>query len=47
MASMGDMPDVPRNKMSFCSRHMIQRKTVFLPSKNSVVQLFASTEVKC
>jgi hypothetical protein len=36
MASMGDMPDVPRNKMSLCSCHKLQRKTAFLPSKNSL-----------
>ena len=36
MASVGDMPNVTRNKMSFCSRHMQKRKMVFLPSKNLI-----------
>ena len=36
MASVGDMPDVPGNKMSFCSRHDFQTKTAFLPLKNPI-----------
>jgi hypothetical protein len=34
--SLNDMPNVSWNKMSFYSRHMYKRKTVFLPSKNSM-----------
>jgi hypothetical protein len=40
MASVGDMPNVPRNKMSFCSGHKYQRKMAFLAPEKLNIGLF-------
>ena len=40
MASMGDMPNIARDKMSFCSCHTYQVKTSFLPLKSSILTHF-------
>ena len=34
MAPVSDMPDVPRNKMSLCSRHNLEEKRTFWPRKD-------------
>jgi len=40
MASMGDMPDVPRNKISFCARHISLVKTAFFAPEKLNIGLF-------
>ena len=36
MASMGDMPDVIRNKMSLCSCHKLQQNALFALKKGNI-----------
>jgi hypothetical protein len=36
MASMGDVPDVTRNKMSLCSCHKLQQNALFALKKGNI-----------
>ena len=36
MASMGDVPDVARNKMSLCSCHKLQKNALFVLKKVNI-----------
>jgi hypothetical protein len=36
MASMGDVPDVTRNKMSLCSCHKLQQNALFAFKKGNI-----------
>jgi hypothetical protein len=36
MASMGDVPDVIRNKMSLCSCHKLQKNALFAFKKGNI-----------
>jgi hypothetical protein len=40
MASMGDVPDVARNKMSLCSCHKLQKNALFALKKSQYNPIF-------